>query len=116
MAALEIIVGIKYDTDSQFLDMSNVSFLQQKRKLQLSPEQCSDFYADQYGKDFFSSLTAFMSSGPIIAMTLARSDAITHWKFVIGPVNSIRARETHPERSVCSLKILCFCSSYEVWV
>uniref|UniRef100_A0A3Q3VS56 Nucleoside diphosphate kinase B n=1 Tax=Mola mola TaxID=94237 RepID=A0A3Q3VS56_MOLML len=69
----------------------------QKRKLQLSPEQCSDFYADQYGKHFFPSLTAFMSSGPIIAMTLARNDAITHWKFIIGPVNSIRARETHPD-------------------
>ncbi|TMS17272.1 Nucleoside diphosphate kinase-like protein 5 [Larimichthys crocea] len=41
----------------------------QKRKLQLSPEQCSDFYADQYGKLFFPSLTAFMSSGPIIAAT-----------------------------------------------
>ncbi|XP_076595607.1 nucleoside diphosphate kinase homolog 5 [Chaetodon auriga] len=69
----------------------------QKRKLQLSPEQCSDFYADQYGKLFFPSLTAFMSSGPIIAMTLARDNALAHWKSIIGPVNSIKARETHPE-------------------
>ncbi|XP_038555116.1 nucleoside diphosphate kinase homolog 5 isoform X2 [Micropterus salmoides] len=69
----------------------------QKRMLQLSPEQCSDFYADQYGKLFFPSLTAFMSSGPTIAMTLARDNAITHWKSIIGPVNSIKARETHPE-------------------
>ncbi|XP_010733914.3 nucleoside diphosphate kinase homolog 5 [Larimichthys crocea] len=69
----------------------------QKRKLQLSPEQCSDFYADQYGKLFFPSLTAFMSSGPIIAATLARDNAIAHWKSIIGPVNSIKARETHPE-------------------
>uniref|UniRef100_A0A3Q3EJB1 Nucleoside diphosphate kinase B n=1 Tax=Labrus bergylta TaxID=56723 RepID=A0A3Q3EJB1_9LABR len=69
----------------------------QKRKLQLSPEQCSDFYADQYGKLFFPSLTAFMSSGPIVALTLARDDAVTHWKSIIGPVNSVKARETHPE-------------------
>ncbi|KAF1384598.1 hypothetical protein PFLUV_G00121860 [Perca fluviatilis] len=68
----------------------------QRRKLQLSPEQCSDFYADQYGKLFFPSLTAFMSSGPIIAMTLARDNAIAHWKSIIGPVNSTKARETHP--------------------
>ncbi|KAL7395870.1 hypothetical protein ABVT39_024618 [Epinephelus coioides] len=68
----------------------------QKRKLQLSPEQCSDFYADQYGKLFFPSLTAFMSSGPIIAMTLARDNAITHWKSLMGPANSTKARETHP--------------------
>ncbi|KAM6999914.1 nucleoside diphosphate kinase homolog 5 [Tautogolabrus adspersus] len=69
----------------------------QKRKLQLSPEQCSDFYADQYGKLFFPSLTAFMSSGPIVALTLARDNAVVHWKSIIGPVNSIKARETHPE-------------------
>ncbi|XP_071765820.1 nucleoside diphosphate kinase homolog 5 [Centroberyx gerrardi] len=69
----------------------------QRRKLQLSPEQCSDFYAEQYGKLFFPSLTAFMSSGPIIALTLARDNAIAHWKAIIGPVNSTKARETHPE-------------------
>ncbi|AWP12176.1 putative nucleoside diphosphate kinase -like 5 [Scophthalmus maximus] len=69
----------------------------QRRKLQLSPEQCSDFYADQYGKIFFPNLTAFMSSGPIIALTLARENAIAHWKTLIGPVLSNKTRETHPE-------------------
>ncbi|XP_008282649.1 nucleoside diphosphate kinase homolog 5 [Stegastes partitus] len=69
----------------------------QKRKLHLSPEQCSDFYADQYGTLFFPSMTAFMSSGPIIALMLARDNAIAHWKSIIGPVSSTKARETHPE-------------------
>lgn len=69
----------------------------QRRKLQLTPEQCSDFYAEQYGKLFFPSLTAFMSAGPVIAMALARYQAIAHWKALIGPVNSTKARETHPE-------------------
>ncbi|XP_029439376.1 nucleoside diphosphate kinase homolog 5 [Rhinatrema bivittatum] len=68
----------------------------QKRKLQLSPEQCSDFYADHYGKLFFPSLTAFMSSAPIIALTIAKYKAITFWKELIGPTNSITAKETHP--------------------
>ncbi|XP_047210291.1 nucleoside diphosphate kinase homolog 5 isoform X1 [Girardinichthys multiradiatus] len=69
----------------------------QKRRLQLSPEQCSEFYAHQYGKLFFPSLTAFMSSGPIVAMTLARDNAIAHLKSIIGPDNISKARETHPE-------------------
>ncbi|XP_062855999.1 nucleoside diphosphate kinase homolog 5 [Trichomycterus rosablanca] len=69
----------------------------QKRTLQLSPEQCSDFYADQYGKPFFPSLTIFMSSGPIMALALARHQAIATWKALMGPVNSNTARETHPE-------------------
>ncbi|XP_061899786.1 nucleoside diphosphate kinase homolog 5 [Entelurus aequoreus] len=66
----------------------------QKRKLQLSPEQCSDFYIDHHGKLTFDRLTAYMSSGPIIALTLARDDAITLWKSIIGPV---KAPECHPE-------------------
>ncbi|XP_074530723.1 nucleoside diphosphate kinase homolog 5 [Halichoeres trimaculatus] len=69
----------------------------QRRKLHLSPEQCGDFYAEHYGKPVFPSLTAFMSSGPIIALTLARKNAVAHWKSIIGPVNSIKARETHPD-------------------
>uniref|UniRef100_A0A3Q2QND1 Nucleoside diphosphate kinase B n=1 Tax=Fundulus heteroclitus TaxID=8078 RepID=A0A3Q2QND1_FUNHE len=69
----------------------------QKRRLQLSPEQCSEFYAHQYGKLFFPSLTAFMSSGPIIAMTLARDNAIAHWKSMMGPDNISKAKENHPE-------------------
>uniref|UniRef100_A0A8D0HLZ7 Nucleoside diphosphate kinase homolog 5 n=1 Tax=Sphenodon punctatus TaxID=8508 RepID=A0A8D0HLZ7_SPHPU len=69
----------------------------QKRKLQLSPEQCSNFYVEQYGKMFFPNLTAYMSSGPIIAMVLARHFAISYWRELIGPSNSIRAKETHPD-------------------
>lgn len=79
--------------------------------MQLSPEQCSDFYADQYGKLFFPSLTAFMSSGPIIAMSLARHNAIAHWRSILGPVNSTKARETHPGWSVSEIafdSVLCF--------
>ncbi|XP_034399625.1 nucleoside diphosphate kinase homolog 5 isoform X1 [Cyclopterus lumpus] len=68
----------------------------QKRKLQLSLAQCSDFYTHLYGRPFFPSLSAFMSSGPIIALTLARDNAIAHWKSIIGPVNSTKAKETRP--------------------
>ncbi|NXP69911.1 NDK5 kinase, partial [Ramphastos sulfuratus] len=68
----------------------------QKRKLQLSPEQCSNFYADQYGKMFFPNLTAYMSSGPLVAMVLARHSAVSYWKELLGPSNSLRARRTHP--------------------
>ncbi|KAL7886248.1 hypothetical protein AOLI_G00065430 [Acnodon oligacanthus] len=71
--------------------------LLQKQKVQLSPEQCSDFYAEQYGKLFFPSLTAFMSSGPVVALALARHQAISTWKALMGPANSTKAKETHPD-------------------
>ncbi|XP_062249155.1 nucleoside diphosphate kinase homolog 5 isoform X1 [Platichthys flesus] len=81
----------------------------QKRKLQLSPEQCSDFYVDHFGKFFFPNLSAFMSSGPIIALTLARRNAVAYWRILMGPLNSPKARETHPESlrakyGTCDLK------------
>ncbi|KAM9833855.1 nucleoside diphosphate kinase homolog 5-like isoform X2 [Syngnathus typhle] len=68
--------------------------LQSRRTLQMTPEQCSDFYAEHYGKLNFPSLTAYMSSGPIIALTLARDNAIAHWKSIIGPA---RITESHIE-------------------
>ncbi|XP_041049798.1 nucleoside diphosphate kinase homolog 5 [Carcharodon carcharias] len=68
----------------------------QKRKVYLSPELCSDIYAAHYGTMFFPSLTAFMSSGPTIAMVIARHQAVEYWRELIGPANSVKAKETHP--------------------
>ncbi|XP_077589657.1 nucleoside diphosphate kinase homolog 5-like [Stigmatopora nigra] len=71
----------------------------QKRKIQLTPEQCADFYAEHCGKRNFASLTAYMSSGPMVALTLARCEAIAYWKSIIGlvkatewPLDSLRAK------------------------
>lgn len=69
----------------------------QKRRVHLTPEQTSDFYAEHYGKMFFPSLVAYMSSGPIIAMVLARENGIGYWRELAGPTNSFKARETHPD-------------------
>ncbi|XP_077466399.1 nucleoside diphosphate kinase homolog 5-like [Stigmatopora argus] len=63
-------------------------YILQKRKTQLTPEQCADFYAEHCGKRNFPSLTAYMSSGPIVALTLARCDAVAYWKSIIGPVKA----------------------------
>lgn len=73
-------------------------FPTQKRRIHLTPEQASDFYAEHYGKMFFPSLVAYMSSGPIIVMVLARENAIPYWRELCGPTHSVKARETHPER------------------
>lgn len=64
----------------------------------LTAEQCSDFYSEHYGKKFFPSLVAFMTSGPIVAMVLSKDNAIQQWRELIGPTNSIDAKETYPDR------------------
>ncbi len=67
----------------------------QKRWIHLSPEQCSEFYSDHSSKIFFPSLVAFMSSGPVVVMELAKANAIKAWRELIGPTNSKKARELH---------------------
>ncbi|XP_004073370.1 nucleoside diphosphate kinase homolog 5 isoform X1 [Oryzias latipes] len=79
-----------------FILQSGLTILQ-KRRLQLSQEQCSDFYSDCSGKPFFPSLMAYMSSGPIVAMVLACEDAVTRWKSIIGPASITNAKESQPE-------------------
>ncbi|CAG5132037.1 unnamed protein product [Candidula unifasciata] len=69
----------------------------QKRRVHLTPEQASDFYAEHYGKLFFPSLVAYMSSGPIIVLMIARDHAVSYWRELIGPTNTVKARQTHPD-------------------
>lgn len=39
-----------------------------------------------------------MTSGPIVAMVLAKENAVQHWRDLIGPTNSKVAKETQPDR------------------
>jgi len=69
----------------------------QKRRVHLTPEQTSEFYAEHYGKMFFPSLVAYISSGPVVAMILARENAISYWRQLLGPTNTLKARDQAPE-------------------
>ncbi|XP_055486635.1 nucleoside diphosphate kinase homolog 5-like [Leucoraja erinacea] len=68
----------------------------QRRKLHLSPELASEFYSQQSGQLSFPSLTAHLCSAPLVALLLARDSAVQRWRDLLGPVDSQRARETHP--------------------
>ena len=57
----------------------------------------SDFYAEHYGKMFFTNLVSYMSSGPVVALVLAKKNAIADWRRVMGPTNPIEARESFPD-------------------
>jgi len=68
----------------------------QKRQIHMSPEQASEFYIEHYGKMFFPSLVAYMSSSPIIAFAIAKEKAISSWMELMGPSNPFKAREMNP--------------------
>lgn len=63
------------------------------KKLRLSKADAECFYAVHRGKPFFESLTAFMSSGPVVALCLEREDAIGKWREVMGATNPANAAE-----------------------
>jgi nucleoside-diphosphate kinase len=54
------------------------------RMLHLTKEEAKGFYIVHKDKQFYGSLTDFMSSGEIVIMILEREDAISHWRRVMG--------------------------------
>jgi len=54
------------------------------KMLHLSKEEAKGFYIVHKDKNFYESLTDFMSSGEIVVMILERENAIAHWRQVMG--------------------------------
>eukprot|EP00049_Salpingoeca_infusionum_P008176 m.132580 g.132580 ORF g.132580 m.132580 type:complete len:198 (+) comp13935_c0_seq1:412-1005(+) len=69
----------------------------EKRRVRLTMEQASEFYAEHYGKSFYANLIGFMCSGPIMALILSKPEAILAWRETLGPTNSNVAREQAPQ-------------------
>ncbi len=64
------------------------------KMLHITKEQAEGFYAVHAGKPFFESLTKFMSSGPIVVMTLEKQeDAIASWRKLMGATNPANAEQ-----------------------
>ncbi|KAJ3197542.1 hypothetical protein HK101_002845 [Irineochytrium annulatum] len=60
-------------------------------------EKAEEFYKEHLGKEFYETLTTWMSSAPIYAIVLQRTSAVSGWRALAGPTNSEKARETHPD-------------------
>ncbi len=63
------------------------------KKLSISKKQAESFYAVHSARPFFSSLTDFMSSGPIVLMVLEKENAIADLRRLMGATNPANAEE-----------------------
>ena len=63
------------------------------KKIRLTKADAENFYGVHRGKPFFESLTSFMSSGPIVVLSLEREGAIAKWREVMGATNPANAAE-----------------------
>lgn len=61
------------------------------RQIHLSRAQAEGFYAVHRERSFFDELCAFMSRGPVVVLALERSEAVAHWRLVIGATNPANA-------------------------
>ncbi len=63
------------------------------KKTSISNDQAAGFYAVHAARPFFNSLTAFMSSGPLVALVLEKDNAIADLRKLMGATNPANAEE-----------------------
>lgn len=61
------------------------------RMQHLSRAEAEGFYAVHRERPFFGSLTAFMSSGPVVVLALEAPDAIRKWRTLMGATDPAKA-------------------------
>ena len=57
----------------------------------LSKKEAEGFYAVHRNRQFFESLTTFMSEGPVVLMVLSGADAIRKWRDLMGATDPAKA-------------------------
>ncbi len=67
--------------------------IQALRRLRLSEAQAQRFYEVHRERPFYDSLVAYMTSGPIIAVALAREDAVPHLRQAMGATDPANAED-----------------------
>eukprot|EP00798_Chlamydomonas_sp_ICE-L_P026071 gene26071-11774_t len=86
----------KAEEIKQLIKLQGFTIVAQE-KVQLTRMRAEEFYAEHAGKPFFPNLITFMTSGPIWALVLAKSNAIRSWRGMMGPTNTLKAKLEAPK-------------------
>lgn len=68
-------------------------------KLKMSrfhPSIAAEFYGEHKGKPFYGDLVNFMTSDVVTGMEMVSENAIERWRSLIGPTNSLVAKQNAP--------------------
>ncbi|XP_028289447.1 thioredoxin domain-containing protein 6 [Parambassis ranga] len=68
-----------------------------QRELMLTEEQVRQFYSQHVDEDYFPALLQSMTSGPVLALALARKGAVEHWRNILGHPDVNKAKEENPD-------------------
>lgn len=61
------------------------------QKISMTKDQAEQFYAVHKERPFFGELIEYITSGPVIIMTLAKEHAIKDWRDLMGATNPAEA-------------------------
>ena len=67
--------------------------IKETKKIQITKEEAAEFYKVHQSKPFFNDLCAYLSSGPIIVMTLEGENAVVANRKIMGATNPKDAEE-----------------------
>ncbi|XP_017547062.1 thioredoxin domain-containing protein 6 [Pygocentrus nattereri] len=67
-----------------------------QKEVMLTEEQVRQFYSQHLDEDYFPALLSSMTSGPVLALALAKQGAVKHWRNLLGPKNPTQAKEEQP--------------------
>ncbi|XP_072034017.1 thioredoxin domain-containing protein 3 homolog isoform X3 [Amphiura filiformis] len=84
-----------------------------QKEVQLTEEQAKEFYKEQEGTPHFEDLIREMTVGPVLALGLAKEEAVQGWRKMLGPKeievaktdapDSMRAQFSLPDSSINAL-------------
>ena len=75
-------------------DFTNKGFkIIKEKKIHISKEEAERFYKVHESKPFYNDLCTYLSSGPIIVMTLQRENAVAENRKLMGATNPVDAEE-----------------------
>ena len=80
------------DKIKQEFTSKNFEIIKEK-KIHMSKEEAEQFYKVHESKPFYNDLCTYLSSGPIVVMTLQRENAVMENRKLMGATNPIDADE-----------------------
>ncbi|GAB0090115.1 Nucleoside diphosphate kinase [Sergentomyia squamirostris] len=79
------------------LILDNEFQIVRNERISISRSSAESFYAEHSQRFFYTRLITFMSSGPSDVYILARRDAISKWRELLGPTKVYKTIISHPE-------------------
>lgn len=74
----------------KYVELNNFTILDMIKK-ELKKQDAEEFYKEHKEKPFFKDLVSYMTSGPVILLTLEKENAVGDWRKLMGPTDPNKA-------------------------